>query len=129
MTWFKRDKPQAESVPAYRPYSALEADAQLLTKIRSLCEVAAASAEVVGRRVADEETLKQEKHRFESAKRLSLELTKGIADEFYRDTALQLIVELCMTANDVTAASILVRGIHTGIIRERLLGEHPVAFY
>jgi len=129
MKWFKRSKPEAEGVPAYRPDPALESDAQVLTKIRSLCEVAAASAKVVGRRVADEETMKHENHRFESAKRLSLELAKGIGDEFYRDTALQLIVELCMTANDVTAASILVRGIQTGTIRERLLEEHPVAFY
>jgi hypothetical protein len=101
----------------------------MLTKIRRLCEVATASAEIVGRRAVDQETMKHEKQRFESAKRLSLELAKCLGDELHRDTALRLIVELCMKANDLAAANILIRGVQTGAIREQLLEEYPIAFY
>jgi hypothetical protein len=127
-SWFRRND-SAESVPTYRPDPSLDADYPTLTKIRRLCEVATASAEIVGRRAVDEETMKHEKQRFESAKRLSLELAKRLGDELNRDTALRLIVELCMKANDLAAANILIRGVQTGVIREQLLEEYPIAFY
>ncbi len=60
---------------------------------------------------------------------MSLELAKNITDVWYRDSALYHIVELCITANDIETARILVRGIQTGTIREQLLEEHPVIFY
>ena len=44
---------------------------------------------------------------------MSLELAKNITDVSYRDTALEVIVELCMKANDIDTARILVRGIQT----------------
>jgi hypothetical protein len=43
--------------------------------------------------------------------------------------ALGQIVELCMKANDLETARILIKGIQTGIIRERLLEEYPISFY
>ena len=56
-------------------------------------------------------------------------MAKDITDVSYLDHALQCIVELCMKANDIETARILVRGIQTGMIREKLLEEYPVAFY
>jgi hypothetical protein len=93
-----------------------------------MCAVVAASAESVVQFTHDD-LAKRERQRFESARRMSLELAKNITDVSYRDTALQHIVELCMKANDVDTERILVRDIQTGIIREKLLEEYPVAFY
>src|SRR5450759_2691237 len=99
-----------------------------LTRIINMCEVATASAETVAQSSHDD-LEKGERQRFERAKRMSLELAKNIADVSYRDSALHHVVVLCIKANDVETASILVRGIQTGAIREKLLEEHAVIFY
>jgi len=93
-----------------------------------MCLVACDSAEIAGS-AAIAESVKRDRLRFESAKRMSLELTKSITDEVYRDSALHSIVDLCMKANDITTARILVRAIKTPTIREKILDQHPVAFY
>jgi hypothetical protein len=106
----------------------LDADSQALSKIRNMCAVAMASAESLTQSAYDD-LAKGERQRFDSAKRMSLELAKNIADVSYRDAALEQVVELCMKASDIDTARILVRGIQTEVIRERLLGDYPAAFY
>jgi hypothetical protein len=103
-------------------------EAQALNKITSMCSVATASAESAALNPHADES-KSERQRFESAKRMSLRLAKEITDVSYRDAALEHIVELCMKANDLETARILIGGIQTGMIRERLLEEYPVSFY
>jgi hypothetical protein len=93
-----------------------------------MCAVATASAERFAQSSYDD-LASGERRRFESAKRMSLELAKDITDVSYRDAALQHVVELCMKANDIETARVLVRGIQTGMIREKLLEEYPVIFY
>ena len=127
--WFKKlPKAPHGTVPTCASDPKIDVETQALTKIRNMCAVATASAESVARSSYDDLT-KGEKQRFQSAKRMSLELAKDITDVSYRDTALQHIVELCMKANDIETARILVRGIQTGMIREELLEEYPVIFY
>ena len=129
MKWFKKlPKAPHSTVPTSASGPKIDLEAQALTKIRNMCSVATASAESVAQSSYDD-LVKGEKQRFESAKRMSLELAKDITDVSYRDTALLHIVELCMKANDIETARILVRGIQTGMIREKLLEEYPVAFY
>jgi len=96
-----------------------------------MCLVACDSAEIAGSAAIAEgaESVKRDRLRFESAKRMSLELTKSITDEVYRDSALHSIVDLCMKANDIATARILVQAIKTPTIREKILEQHPVAFY
>jgi hypothetical protein len=106
----------------------VDSDEQALSKIRSLCAVVMADAGRVARSYHDDRT-KAEKLRFESARRLSLHLTKTIVETSLRDAALQQIIELCMTANDLDTPRILVRGIQSGEVREKLLEEYPVIFY
>lgn len=77
--------------------------------------------------LADE--LKSARRRFESARRMSLQLAQEITDTTDRDAALEQIVELCMKANDVHTATKLIKGIQTAAIRERLLKEYPTDFY
>jgi hypothetical protein len=129
MKWFsKPSKAPSSTVPDSASDPKIDAEAQALTKIRNMCAVATASADSVAQS-AYGDSAKGERQRFESAKRMSLELARDIADVSCRDAALQHIVELCMRANDIETARILVRGIHTGMIREKLLEEYPVIFY
>jgi hypothetical protein len=129
MKWFKklREAPNS-TVPDLVPDPKIDVEAQALRKIRNMCAVAAASAEGFAQSSYDD-LASGERRRFESAKRMSLELAKDITDLSYRDAALQQIVELCMKANDIETARVLVRGIQTGTIHEKLLEEYPVIFY
>ena len=98
----------------------VEADELALSRIRSMCAVAMASAEDMAQPVATDMT-RLSRLRFSSAKRMSLELAKTISDATCRDAALRYIVELCMTANDMEASKILLQGIQSEPIREELL--------
>jgi len=102
----------------------VEADELALSKIRSMCAIAMVSAESVAQLIHTDMT-RLHRLRFASAKRMSLELAKTIYDASYRDAALGYIIELCMTANDMEASRLLVRGIQSEIIREELLRTHP----
>ena len=129
MKWFNRSSKAPISVaPAFASDPNIDVEAQSLRKIKSMCSIAMASADSLAQSSYDD-LAKGERQRFESAKRMSLEVAKNITDVSYRDAALEHIVELCMKANDTDTARILVRGIQTGMIRERLLEEYPVAFY
>ena len=127
MKWFNR-WPKASIPAALVSDQKIEVEAQSLRKIKNICSIAMSSADRLAQS-SHGDLAEGERRRFESAKRISLELAKNITDVSYRDAALEHIVELCMAANDIDTARILVRGIQTGMIRERLLAEHPVAFY
>jgi hypothetical protein len=125
MKLFKRSsKAQADTAQS----SKIDGAAQLLNKIVNMCSVAAASAESAALN-PHADLSKGERQRFESAKRISLQLAKEITDVSCRDAALEHIVELCMKANDLETARILIGGIQTEVIRKRLLEEYPVSFY
>jgi hypothetical protein len=129
MKWFKkRLNAPLSTVQDSASDLKIDDDARALTKIRNMCAVVAASAESLAQS-SYEDLAKAERQRFESAKRMSLELARNITDASYRDSAIQHIVELCMTAKDIDTARILVRGIQSGAIREQLLEQHPVIFY
>jgi hypothetical protein len=131
MKWFKQQaSPKPPNVTSHEAASdpKIDAEAQALTKIRNMCAVATANA-VSFAQSSHDDLAKAERRRFESAKRMSLELAKNITDVSCRDSALHQVVELCIKANDIETARILVRGIQTGAIREQLLEEHPVIFY
>ena len=129
MKWFSRSSKAPICVaPALASDPKIDAEAQALRKIKSMCAIAMASADSLTKSSYDD-LAKGERQRFESPKRMSLEVAKNITDVSYRDAALEHIIELCMKANDTDTARILVRGIQTGMIRERLLEEYPVAFY
>jgi predicted XRE-type DNA-binding protein len=129
MKWFRKPPKAPNSMaPASTSDPKINVELQALTKTRNMCAVTMASAVSFAQSSYDD-LAKGERQRFESAKRMSLELAKDTTDVSYRDAALQHIVELCMKANDIKTARILVRGIQTGMIREKLLEEYPVIFY
>ena len=129
MKWFKkRLNAPLSTVQDSTSDLKFDDDVRALTKIRNMCAVVAASAESLAQS-SYEDLAKAERQRFESAKRMSLELARNITDASYRDSAIHHIVELCMTAKDIDTARILVRGVQSGSIREQLLEQHPVIFY
>ena len=60
---------------------------------------------------------------------MSLELAKRISDTSYRDAALEHVIELCMTANDLEASKIPVQGIRSEPIRAELFLAYPNLFH
>ena len=127
MKWLKKSA-KARTGVAQSSAAKLDGEAQALNKIKSMCSVATAAAESFGLS-PHADSSKGDKQRFESARRMSLQLARDMTDVSYRDAALECIVELCMKANDLETARILIKGIQTVMIRERLLGEYPVDFY
>ena len=129
MNRFQNQLPEAPgtAAPDSEPDPMVEADEQALSKIRSMCAVAIASAEGVARPV-DADMTRTHRLRFASAKRMSLELAKTISDAAYRDAALAQIIEFCMAANDVEASMILLQGIQSEPIREELVQAYPTLF-
>jgi hypothetical protein len=105
-------------------------DIEAADRIRSICQAAAASAELVGNpgargRKSDEQRYKREGERFRSAARVAMEIAMKISDDLMRDDAVRRIVELCMTAKDIETAQILCRAIQTPWIRETVKTDYP----
>jgi uncharacterized small protein (DUF1192 family) len=111
-----------------RSSTTVDDEARALNKIINLCSVGETSARTTALGSHGEDA-KAERQRFESAKRMALQLAKEIKDASCRDAALEHIVELCMKANDLETARILIGAIQTNSIRERLLEEYPMSFY
>jgi hypothetical protein len=130
MSWFQNQLPDGPGIasPDSEPDPMIEADEQALSKIRGMCAVARTSAASVAQAVHTDVT-RVGRHRFASAKRMSLELAKTISDASCRDAALRHIIELCMAANDIEASSVLVQGIQSKPIREELLQAYPNLFH
>jgi hypothetical protein len=101
---------------------------QALSKIKDMCSIATESAEKIGLNPHGEES-KADRLRFDSAKRISVELLDDITDIPSRDDALVRIIELCLKANDLETGISLIKSVQTASIRERLLKEYPVEFY
>ena len=107
----------------------VEVNEQTLSKIRNMCAVGMISAgdlaqEGLAQPVRTDVT-KLQWLRFGSAKRMSLELAKTFSDADYRDAALQHVIELCMTADDLETAGILLKGIQSTPIRGELVLKYP----
>lgn len=125
MPWFSRRKqkeiwePEDDKVPS--------GDIETAHQIRDICSSAASSAEKLARLVnrPSDKNKKFEAARYDGAKKRALELAKQISDELLRDTAVRQIVNLCMRANDVETATVLIDAIQTEKIREEMLKEHP----
>lgn len=129
MKWFRKVQQEISSPPiwATRPTVGND-DEWALTKIMNMCDVVTADAESLSQSKYND-LAKRERQRFESAKRMSLELAKKMTGVLDRDRALSRIVELCIKANDIETARVLVRGIQTSTVRDQLIEDHPVIFY
>ncbi|MDP1866951.1 MAG: hypothetical protein Q8L13_11505 [Bradyrhizobium sp.] len=103
-------------------------DIEAAHRIRDICNRAAESAEKTGR-LADrpgKTNNAYDNERYERAAKTAMEIAIKISDDLVRDSAVRQIVGLCMKANSLNTARILLRGIQAVFIREDVLNDHPI---
>ena len=103
-------------------------DIEAAHRIRDICRSAADSAEKLGGFAdrADSKRNSYETERYERAAKVAMEIAIKISDDLLRDSAVRQIVSLCVKANDLRTAQILLRAIQAVSIREDVLNDHPV---
>jgi hypothetical protein len=99
-------------------------DLEAANRIRAICSAASTSAEKMSAR-ADVPEDKRDTERYERAARTAMEIAMKISDDLVRDAAVRQIIGLCMMANNLKTAEILLRVIHAEAFREEVLREHP----
>jgi hypothetical protein len=140
MRWFQRTRRQEVREGAdVRAVGDIEA----ANRIREICASAGSSAEVVaGDRTDNAETSSNaetasnaktafnaetalETERYRAAKKSALEIALQISDDSLRDVSVWQILDLCVKANDLITARILLRGIQSEQIRAELTADNP----
>jgi hypothetical protein len=111
---------QDEEVPS--PVGDIEA----AHRIREICRSATDSAKKAAATGGHSDKTKAETERYERAARAAMEIVMKISDDLLRDSSVRQIVGLCVTANDLKTARILLRAIGAVSIREDVLNEHPM---
>jgi hypothetical protein len=102
-------------------------DIEAAHRIREICRSAADSAETAsGTADRPDAKKKPETERYERAARAAMEIAMKISDDLLRDSSVRQIVSLCVTANDLKTARILLRAIGAVSIREEVLNDHPM---
>ena len=103
-------------------------DIEAAQRIRDICRSAADSAEKVGgfANRPDSKKNNYETERYQRAAKVAMEIAIKISDDLLRDSAVRQIVSLCVKANDLRTAQILLRAIQAVSIREDVLNDHPV---
>ena len=97
-------------------------DIEAAHRIREICRSAADSAE---RAASAAEKKNPETERYERAARTAMEIAMKISDDLLRNSSVRQIVSLCVTADDLKTARILLRAIGSVSIREDVLNDHP----
>lgn len=125
MRWFDKDKRKdiwEETIQW--PIGDIEA----AKKIRDICRSAADSAEKVGGLAGAPASRKDKYHaeRYERAARAAMEIAMKVSDELMRDASVRQIVDLCMSANDLKTARILLRAIQAPSIVKEVLDDHTM---
>jgi hypothetical protein len=98
-------------------------DIEAAHRIREICRSA---AECAGKAAGAAERKNPETERYERAARTAMEIAMKISDDLLRDSSVRQIVSLCVTANDLKTARILLRAIGAVSIREDALNDHPM---
>jgi hypothetical protein len=102
-------------------------DIETAHKIRNICKSAASSAaKIAAPAGSNDKKMKYETERYDGAKKSALQLATKISDGLLRDAAVRQIVNLCIAANDLKTARVLIGAIQAEKIREEVLSEHPV---
>jgi hypothetical protein len=103
-------------------------DIEAAHRIREICRSAADSAEKVGgfANRPDSKKNNYDTERYQRAAKVAMEIAIKISDDLLRDSAVRQIVSLCVKANDLRTAQILLRAIQAVSIREDVLNDHPV---
>jgi hypothetical protein len=100
------------------PIGGALGDIEAAARIRAICEAAAGAAASARHDAGDHK-------RYERAAKVAMEIAMKISDGLMRDDAVRRIVDLCMKADDLKTAQILLRAIHANWIREAISRDHP----
>ena len=102
-------------------------DLEAANRIRAICGAASTSAEKMSARadVSEDKRDSRDTERYERAAKTAMEIAMKISDDLVRDAAVRQIIGLCMMANNLKTAEILLRVIHAEAFREEVLREHP----
>ncbi|MBI5264160.1 MAG: hypothetical protein HY852_20350 [Bradyrhizobium sp.] len=123
MGWFQEHKgPEIWEEAIELPLGDIDA----AQRIRDICRSAADSAENAGSQAQPDKKSRQHRERFQRAAKAAMEIAINISDDLMRDASVSQIVELCMKADDLRTARILVRAIQSVSIREDALKTHPM---
>jgi hypothetical protein len=97
-------------------------DLEAAQRIRRICAAAADFAKNVNSGTGEP----AEKARYERAAKTAMQIALKISDDLVRDSALREIIDLCVKANNLRRAEVLLRGIQAVAIREAVLNDNPV---
>jgi hypothetical protein len=89
-------------------------------RIRKICEAAADIATNMRSHPS-----RREKERCERATKTAMQIAIKISDDLVRDAALRQIIDLCVKANNLRTAEVLLRAIQATSIRETVLNDNP----
>jgi hypothetical protein len=124
MRWFqKMRQPDAWEVADTKPLGDIEA----AHSIRQICACAETIAERMtaagGRDAGNNKAAETE--RYQAAIKRALEIAMKISDDAMRDVSVGQIIGLCVTADHIKTARILVRAIKSESTRAELIAGNP----
>ena len=109
----------------------MSAEERKVLQVRAMCQVAKGCAKVIATQKpgmaqgADDHVFEYEKETYQKRKLRAIQIAKSIQDQFYFETALQSIIDLCIAANEMDDAGKLFGMISVDVIRDQLLKAHP----
>jgi hypothetical protein len=104
-----------------------QGDIDAARKIRDICSFASDSAESVASHVDrfEDKYKKYQQTRYESAKQRALKTSLKMHDPDLRDSSLRDVIGLCLKANDLRTAAVLMSAIQSKSVKATVLKEHP----
>ena len=123
MRWFEKErKPDVWEVADDQPLGDIGA----AHKIREICASAGAIAEKMAAVGRDAEKKRAEDaERYQAAIKRALEVAMQISDDSMRDVSVSQIIKLCVRADHLKTAGVLLRAIQSEKTRAELVAEHP----
>ncbi len=101
-------------------------DIDAAQRIREICRAARDSAEKVAANGAlSDKTATYERERYQRGAKAAMEVAIKMSDDLMRDASVGDIVRLCMKANDLKTARVLLRAIQEDSIKYAVLNDHP----
>jgi hypothetical protein len=121
MRWFGKDRPPDVWEAGVEP----RGDIEVAQRIREICGSAAGIVERMATlRGRNAETEKgAEAKRCQAAIKCALELAQKISDDAMRDVSVSQILGLCVKANHLKTARVLVRAIQSEKLKQELIAE------
>ena len=124
MRWFGKDRPPDIWETGGQPNGDIEA----AHRIRDICASAAGIVENIetlrGRKAEAQKAAVAERCR--AAIRSALEIAKQMSDDVMRDVSVSQIVRLCIKADHLKTAKVLLRAVQSEKVRDELIADLPV---